>query len=162
MANARRQIEGAPGNLKTGLDPYSEKPSPSRETVPLKILWWKASLGRVLSLDQNLLHNVFWFGLQTHGALGRKIRTSEAESNKKSGVYCMRPCAGVEYNLNLCRLQSRLQHMYHGQHYARVDLRHSGKHLICHCLAFLFETVRQDWIDHGLVPLGKTFAVTSC
>jgi hypothetical protein len=92
----------------------------------------------------------------------------------------MGPCAGVEYNLNLCRLQSQLQHMYHGQHYARVDLntvlestlsavrdlgfglRHSGKHLICHCLAFLFETVRQDWIDHGLVPLDKTFAVTSC
>jgi hypothetical protein len=32
----------------------------------------------------------------------------------------MGPYAGV--NLTLCRLQSRLQHMYHGQHYARVDI----------------------------------------
>jgi hypothetical protein len=31
------------------------------------------------------------------------------------------PYAGVEYNLTLCPLQSRLQHIYHGQPYARVD-----------------------------------------
>jgi hypothetical protein len=30
--------------------------------------------------------------------------------------------AGVDYNLTECRLQSRLQHMYHDQLYARVDL----------------------------------------
>jgi hypothetical protein len=30
--------------------------------------------------------------------------------------------AGVDYNLTLCSLQSRLQHIYHGQPYARVDL----------------------------------------
>jgi hypothetical protein len=31
--------------------------------------------------------------------------------------------AGVDYNLTLCPLQSRLlQHIYHGQPYARVDL----------------------------------------
>ncbi len=34
----------------------------------------------------------------------------------------MGPHDGVDYNLTLCRLQSRLQHMYHGQDYARVDL----------------------------------------
>jgi hypothetical protein len=34
----------------------------------------------------------------------------------------MGPYAGVDYNLTLCRLQSRLQHMYHGQTNARVDL----------------------------------------
>jgi hypothetical protein len=34
----------------------------------------------------------------------------------------MRPHAGVDYNLTLCPLQSRLQHIYHGQPYARVDL----------------------------------------
>jgi hypothetical protein len=34
----------------------------------------------------------------------------------------MGPYAGVDYNLTLCRLQSRLQHIYHGQLYARVDL----------------------------------------
>jgi hypothetical protein len=30
--------------------------------------------------------------------------------------------AGIDYNLTLCPLQSRLQHVYHGQPYARVDL----------------------------------------
>jgi hypothetical protein len=29
---------------------------------------------------------------------------------------------GVDYNLTLCPLQSRLQYKYHGQPYARVDL----------------------------------------
>ncbi len=32
----------------------------------------------------------------------------------------MGPYAGVDYNLTLCPLQSRLQHIYHGQPYARV------------------------------------------
>ncbi len=35
---------------------------------------------------------------------------------------CMGPYAVVDYNLTLCRRQSRLQHIYHGQLYARVDL----------------------------------------
>jgi hypothetical protein len=34
----------------------------------------------------------------------------------------MGPYAGADYNLTLCPLQSRLQHIYHGQPYARVDL----------------------------------------
>ncbi len=42
--------------------------------------------------------------------------TSEAESKEKHGVWD--PYAGVDYNLTLCRLQ----HIYHGQPYARVDL----------------------------------------
>ncbi len=34
----------------------------------------------------------------------------------------MGPYAGVDYyNLTFCPLQSRLQHIYHGQPYARVD-----------------------------------------
>jgi hypothetical protein len=35
----------------------------------------------------------------------------------------MGPYAGVDYNLTLCPLQSRLQHIYHGigQPYARAD-----------------------------------------
>ncbi len=40
-------------------------------------------------------------------------------------TWCKRPYAGVDYNLTLYQLQSRLQHMYivyHGQPYARVDL----------------------------------------
>jgi hypothetical protein len=32
------------------------------------------------------------------------------------------PYAGVDYNLTLCPLQGRLQHIYHGKHYARVGL----------------------------------------
>ncbi len=35
----------------------------------------------------------------------------------------MGPYAGVDYNLTLCPLQSRLQHIYDGQPYARVDLK---------------------------------------
>ncbi len=34
----------------------------------------------------------------------------------------MGPYAKVDYNLTLCPLQSRLQHIYHGQPYASVDL----------------------------------------
>jgi hypothetical protein len=33
----------------------------------------------------------------------------------------MGPYAGVAYNLTLCPLHSRLQHIYHEQPYARVD-----------------------------------------
>ena len=33
----------------------------------------------------------------------------------------MGPYAGVNYNLTLRPLQSRLQHIYHGQPFARVD-----------------------------------------
>ncbi len=41
--------------------------------------------------------------------------------NSKKNM-CMGPHAGVDYNLTLCPLQSRPQHIYHGQPYARVDL----------------------------------------
>jgi hypothetical protein len=34
----------------------------------------------------------------------------------------MGPYTEVEYNLTLCRPQSRLQNMFHGQPYARVDI----------------------------------------
>jgi hypothetical protein len=33
----------------------------------------------------------------------------------------MGPYAEADYNLTLCPLQNRLQHIYHGQPYARVD-----------------------------------------
>jgi hypothetical protein len=33
----------------------------------------------------------------------------------------MGPYAGADYSLPLCPLQSRLQHIYHWQPYARVD-----------------------------------------
>ena len=44
---------------------------------------------------------------------------AEAESKEKHGVWD--PMSGVDYILTLCLLQSRLQHIYHGQPYARVD-----------------------------------------
>jgi hypothetical protein len=47
---------------------------------------------------------------------------TEAESKEKH-VYGG-PYAGIDYNLTLCPLQSRLQHIYHWQPYARVDLNH--------------------------------------
>jgi hypothetical protein len=34
----------------------------------------------------------------------------------------MGPYARADYNVTLCPLLSRLQHIYHGQPYARVDL----------------------------------------
>jgi hypothetical protein len=34
----------------------------------------------------------------------------------------MGPYAGIDNNITLCPLQSRLQHIYKGQPYARVDL----------------------------------------
>jgi hypothetical protein len=44
---------------------------------------------------------------------------SEAVFKEKHGVWI--PYAGVDYNLTLCRLLSRLQDINYGQPYARVD-----------------------------------------
>jgi hypothetical protein len=46
----------------------------------------------------------------------------EAESKEKH-AWCVGPYAGVDYNLTIYLLQSRLQHIYHRQPYARVDLK---------------------------------------
>jgi hypothetical protein len=43
----------------------------------------------------------------------------EAEFKVKRGVSDTLQYAGVDYNLTLCRLQ----HMYHGQPYAGVDIK---------------------------------------
>ncbi len=45
---------------------------------------------------------------------------SEAESNEKHDVW--NPVPELTYNLTLWPPQSRLQHIYHVQPYARVDL----------------------------------------
>ncbi len=37
-------------------------------------------------------------------------------------TWCMEPYVGVDHNLTLCLLQSRLQHMYRGQPYAMSTL----------------------------------------
>ncbi len=44
----------------------------------------------------------------------------EAESKEKHGIWDPMPELTFD-NLTLCSLQSRLQHIYHGQPYARVD-----------------------------------------
>jgi hypothetical protein len=42
--------------------------------------------------------------------------------SSKANTRCMEPYARVDYNITFCSLQSRLQHIYHGQPFARVDL----------------------------------------
>ncbi len=46
------------------------------------------------------------------------VGSTEAESIEKHGVWDPMP----ELTVTLCPLQSGLQHIYHGQLYARVDL----------------------------------------
>jgi hypothetical protein len=50
----------------------------------------------------------------------------------------MGPYAGVDYNVTLCPLQGRLQHIYNGQPLARVDLTL--------CQSRLYPPVRDFWI----------------
>ena len=45
--------------------------------------------------------------------------SKEAKSKEKHGVW---PYDGFDYNITSSPLQSRLQHIYYGQPYARVDL----------------------------------------
>jgi hypothetical protein len=54
----------------------------------------------------------------------------------------MGPYAGVGYNLTLCPLQSRLQHIYHGQLYARVDLNPMPESTLILCQSRLYPQVR--------------------
>jgi hypothetical protein len=44
-----------------------------------------------------------------------------AESKEKHDVWDPIPELTIVYNLTLCALQSRFQHIYRGQPYARVD-----------------------------------------
>ncbi len=46
--------------------------------------------------------------------------------------------AGVDYNLTLCPLQSRLQHIYNGQPYARVDLNPMSESTLTECQSRLY------------------------
>jgi len=56
---------------------------------------------------------------------GRKfLSRAEAESKEKHGVqyWTVGPYAGFYNSLTLCPFQCQLQHIYHGQPYARVNL----------------------------------------
>ncbi len=59
-------------------------------------------------------------------------------------MVCMGPYAGVDYNLTLCPLQSRLQHIYHGQPYARVDLNPTPVSTLSPCQGLEFGL----WLYH--------------
>jgi hypothetical protein len=59
-------------------------------------------------------------GIKFENSPSQRVARSEAESKEKT--WSMGPCGGVDYNLTLCPLQSRLQHTYHEQPYARVNL----------------------------------------
>ncbi len=63
----------------------------------------------------------------------------------------MGPNAGVDYNLILCPLKSRLQHIYHGigQPYARVDLNPMPESTLTLCQSRLY-------------PLAKDFGFGLC
>jgi hypothetical protein len=54
----------------------------------------------------------------------------------------MGPYAGVDYNLASCPLQSRHQHIYHGQPYARVDLNPMPESTLTLCQSLLYPPVR--------------------
>jgi hypothetical protein len=69
------------------------------------------------------IHEVFFLNYKTRLSMWKRCaKKTEAESKEKHGVWDG-PYAGVGYNIALCPLQSRLQHSYHGQPYARVDLK---------------------------------------
>jgi hypothetical protein len=54
----------------------------------------------------------------------------------------MGPFTGVDYTLALCPLQSRLQLMYHGQPYARVDLNSMPESILTLCQSRFYPPVR--------------------
>ncbi len=69
----------------------------------------------------------------------------------------MGPYAGVDYNLTLCPLQSRHQHIHHGQPYARVDLNQCQSRLYPPVKDFGFglsSFVRRLWGEtfHSFLP----------
>ncbi len=57
-------------------------------------------------------------------------------------TWCMGPYAGADYNLTVCPLQSRLQHIYHGQPNARVDLNPMPGSILTLCQGRLYPPVR--------------------
>jgi hypothetical protein len=64
----------------------------------------------------------------------------------------MGPYAVVDYNLTLNRLWSRLQHIYHGQPYARVDLNPTPELTLTLCQSHLYPPVRDVGFGLSIVP----------
>ncbi len=68
-------------------------------------------------------------------------------------AWCMGPyCIPCWHNLTLGRLQSRLQHIYHGQSYARVDLKHMTLNI---CQSRTYHPVRNLGFDFQRIWLPK-------
>ncbi len=57
-------------------------------------------------------------------------------------TWCLGLYAGDDYNLALCPFHSRLQHIYHGQPYAKVDLNPMPESTLTLCQSRLFPPVR--------------------
>ncbi len=66
-------------------------------------------------------------GWRNETPAGSKTEVSVFRGRIKRQTWCIGPYAVAEYNLTLTRLQSRPQHIYHGQPYARVDFNHMSK-----------------------------------
>ncbi len=62
-----------------------------------------------------------YYCVQKRGDYLEANQNTEAESKEKHGEWDPTVYAGVDYNLTLCPLQSRLQRIYYGQPYAGVD-----------------------------------------
>jgi hypothetical protein len=55
---------------------------------------------------------------------GGSTQVTQTRGRIQRKTWCMGTYAGADYNLTtLCPLQSRQQHIYHGQPYSRVDLK---------------------------------------
>jgi hypothetical protein len=55
------------------------------------------------------------FFLTVCGTAQTRISPYKYRGRIQGKTWCMRPYARIDYNLTLCPLQSRLQHIYHGQ-----------------------------------------------
>jgi hypothetical protein len=66
----------------------------------------------------------------------------------------MRPYAGVDYNLTLCPLQSRLQHICHGKPYDLLSSMPITEWTFTLCQSRLYPPVR----DFGFGPRGSNLA----
>jgi hypothetical protein len=72
----------------------------------------------------------------------------------------MGPYAGADYNLTLCRFQSRLQHMYQGQPFASVDLKPYARGKLYHPvrdLGFDLCYLGESFHPPGIFPLTSSF-----
>jgi hypothetical protein len=69
----------------------------------------------------------------------------------------MGPYAGFDFNLTLCPLMSRLQHIYHGQPCAKVDLNPMSVSTLSDLVVLGFHlknNIKKNSTIHGCVGYG--------